>query len=147
MAVSYTHLRAHETSQDLVCRLLLEKKKLNTGSFTDSSVTWLLLVVAAFAMLVGTKNHLFIGIRSWLIIGIGFFTVWLVDQGWWSGRVPEQETLFVIVAVGIAWASAVSTAGIGSDLTNPLLKKVYLRKISIVVAGDRYLIALIVEAK
>ncbi|MFL1867527.1 hypothetical protein ACH0C5_21240, partial [Escherichia coli] len=25
--VSYTHLRAHETSQDLVCTLLLEKKK------------------------------------------------------------------------------------------------------------------------
>ncbi|MBW6154286.1 hypothetical protein KZ844_31840, partial [Pseudomonas aeruginosa] len=24
--VSYTHLRAHETSQELVCRLLLEKK-------------------------------------------------------------------------------------------------------------------------
>ena len=27
MAVSYTHLRAHETEADLVCRLLLEKKK------------------------------------------------------------------------------------------------------------------------
>ena len=26
-AVSYTHLRAHETSAHLVCRLLLEKKK------------------------------------------------------------------------------------------------------------------------
>ena len=26
-AVSYTHLRAHETDQYLVCRLLLEKKK------------------------------------------------------------------------------------------------------------------------
>ena len=26
LSVSYTHLRAHETSQDLVCRLLLEKK-------------------------------------------------------------------------------------------------------------------------
>ena len=25
--VSYTHLRAHETVLDLVCRLLLEKKK------------------------------------------------------------------------------------------------------------------------
>ena len=25
--VSYTHLRAHETSAHLVCRLLLEKKK------------------------------------------------------------------------------------------------------------------------
>src|SRR5450756_2297318 len=29
-AVSYTHLRAHETRHDLVCRLLLEKKKKNT---------------------------------------------------------------------------------------------------------------------
>ena len=29
MAVSYTHLRAHETGRNLVCRLLLEKKKKN----------------------------------------------------------------------------------------------------------------------
>ena len=28
-AVSYTHLRAHETGRNLVCRLLLEKKKQN----------------------------------------------------------------------------------------------------------------------
>mgnify|MGYP003380876167 CR=1 FL=1 len=28
--VSYTHLRAHETVLDLVCRLLLEKKKHTT---------------------------------------------------------------------------------------------------------------------
>ena len=28
VAVSYTHLRAHETVLDLVCRLLLEKHKL-----------------------------------------------------------------------------------------------------------------------
>ena len=28
-AVSYTHLRAHETKANLVCRLLLEKKKNN----------------------------------------------------------------------------------------------------------------------
>ena len=27
VSVSYTHLRAHETRHDLVCRLLLEKKK------------------------------------------------------------------------------------------------------------------------
>ena len=26
LSVSYTHLRAHETREDLVCRLLLEKK-------------------------------------------------------------------------------------------------------------------------
>ena len=30
LAVSYTHLRAHETVLDLVCRLLLEKKKKTT---------------------------------------------------------------------------------------------------------------------
>ena len=29
--VSYTHLRAHETVLDLVCRLLLEKKKHHTS--------------------------------------------------------------------------------------------------------------------
>src|SRR5665811_2507519 len=29
--VSYTHLRAHETVLDLVCRLLLEKKKTTTN--------------------------------------------------------------------------------------------------------------------
>ena len=34
-AVSYTHLRAHETVLDLVCRLLLEKKKNITDNTTD----------------------------------------------------------------------------------------------------------------
>ena len=34
--VSYTHLRAHETPEHLVCRLLLEKKK-NVKQFITSS--------------------------------------------------------------------------------------------------------------
>ena len=35
-SVSYTHLRAHETVLDLVCRLLLEKKKnLSNQSLID----------------------------------------------------------------------------------------------------------------
>src|SRR5450756_2899730 len=33
--VSYTHLRAHETRHDLVCRLLLEKKKNNKKNITS----------------------------------------------------------------------------------------------------------------
>ena len=32
VAVSYTHLRAHETDSYLVCRLLLEKKKTTTNT-------------------------------------------------------------------------------------------------------------------
>ena len=35
-AVSYTHLRAHETVLDLVCRLLLEKKKTSITNNTHS---------------------------------------------------------------------------------------------------------------
>ena len=33
--VSYTHLRAHETTSDLVCRLLLEKNFFNDTATTD----------------------------------------------------------------------------------------------------------------
>ena len=40
-AVSYTHLRAHETVLDLVCRLLLEKKKNCTHYNTDGTVTYM----------------------------------------------------------------------------------------------------------
>src|SRR5450756_3059152 len=36
MAVSYTHLRAHETRHDIVCRLLLEKKKNKTKRNSQS---------------------------------------------------------------------------------------------------------------
>ena len=108
---------------------------LDTGNFSNSSFTWPLLVVAAFALLVGTGKHLFLGIRSWLIILIGFCAVWFADQGWWPGRTPGEETLFVPVAVGLAWASATAAAGIGSDLTNPTPKKMHLRKLSIGVAA------------
>ena len=34
-SVSYTHLRAHETVLDLVCRLLLEKKKAKYTNHND----------------------------------------------------------------------------------------------------------------
>eukprot|EP00825_Cyclidium_porcatum_P050931 TRINITY_DN9206_c0_g1_i3.p3 TRINITY_DN9206_c0_g1~~TRINITY_DN9206_c0_g1_i3.p3 ORF type:complete len:117 (-),score=18.10 TRINITY_DN9206_c0_g1_i3:6-356(-) len=37
MTVSYTHLRAHETRHDLVCRLLLEKKKKTKNTEQDNS--------------------------------------------------------------------------------------------------------------
>ena len=37
--VSYTHLRAHETVLDLVCRLLLEKKKYQQQTEVDQSIS------------------------------------------------------------------------------------------------------------
>ncbi len=39
IAVSYTHLRAHETPEHLVCRLLLEKKKKQTQQLSNSNIT------------------------------------------------------------------------------------------------------------
>ena len=39
-AVSYTHLRAHETVLDLVCRLLLEKK-LSKTTRTDTKIIYM----------------------------------------------------------------------------------------------------------
>ena len=41
-SVSYTHLRAHETVLDLVCRLLLEKKKTTTP--TTNSLYYIYIV-------------------------------------------------------------------------------------------------------
>eukprot|EP00825_Cyclidium_porcatum_P039078 TRINITY_DN4661_c0_g1_i5.p2 TRINITY_DN4661_c0_g1~~TRINITY_DN4661_c0_g1_i5.p2 ORF type:complete len:125 (-),score=9.59 TRINITY_DN4661_c0_g1_i5:18-392(-) len=40
--VSYTHLRAHETRHDLVCRLLLEKKKKTSLQLSKSTNTLLI---------------------------------------------------------------------------------------------------------
>ena len=40
-SVSYTHLRAHETVLDLVCRLLLEKKKLKQKIKVLQKYKWL----------------------------------------------------------------------------------------------------------
>ena len=37
-SVSYTHLRAHETVLDLVCRLLLEKKKQKQTTNTHKTI-------------------------------------------------------------------------------------------------------------
>eukprot|EP00658_Telonema_sp_P-2_P068735 TRINITY_DN57702_c0_g1_i1.p1 TRINITY_DN57702_c0_g1~~TRINITY_DN57702_c0_g1_i1.p1 ORF type:complete len:110 (-),score=1.30 TRINITY_DN57702_c0_g1_i1:48-377(-) len=36
VSVSYTHLRAHETPEHLVCRLLLEKKKKHHAQYSNS---------------------------------------------------------------------------------------------------------------
>ena len=38
--VSYTHLRAHETVLDLVCRLLLEKKQIREHASQHMAILW-----------------------------------------------------------------------------------------------------------
>ena len=43
--VSYTHLRAHETVLDLVCRLLLEKKKTYKHTLTPTDFSHLTMLM------------------------------------------------------------------------------------------------------
>ena len=60
MAVSYTHLRAHETVLDLVCRLLLEKKnnKRKYKSEINSHVlSFALLVMYIYSSLTETTSE------------------------------------------------------------------------------------------
>eukprot|EP00658_Telonema_sp_P-2_P069771 TRINITY_DN59159_c0_g1_i1.p2 TRINITY_DN59159_c0_g1~~TRINITY_DN59159_c0_g1_i1.p2 ORF type:complete len:120 (+),score=27.52 TRINITY_DN59159_c0_g1_i1:205-564(+) len=40
VSVSYTHLRAHETPEHLVCRLLLEKKKKSVQHYSEHQVQY-----------------------------------------------------------------------------------------------------------
>src|SRR5674536_297399 len=49
--VSYTHLRAHETPEHLVCRLLLEKKKKNTPTKYFISFVFLFFFFFFFLMI------------------------------------------------------------------------------------------------
>mgnify|MGYP003381579626 CR=1 FL=1 len=53
-SVSYTHLRAHETVLDIVCRLLLEKKKSLT--FVRDYILLNLQLAASTSLYVYTKN-------------------------------------------------------------------------------------------
>src|SRR5450759_5416071 len=57
--VSYTHLRAHETRHDLVCRLLLEKKK----ELSDTMTLNVQLVVFCFEVFKCLFSFFFLMIR------------------------------------------------------------------------------------
>ena len=50
-AVSYTHLRAHETGRNLVCRLLLEKKWLCKQYGVDIVLFWIDLKPFEFVLI------------------------------------------------------------------------------------------------
>ena len=55
-AVSYTHLRAHETVLDLVCRLLLEKKKTNIQNNTTYLQIYNIILKATYKKQILTNN-------------------------------------------------------------------------------------------
>ena len=57
-SVSYTHLRAHETVLDLVCRLLLEKKKTTITQITyPSTLTNTLLALSSPSLITALSHY------------------------------------------------------------------------------------------
>ena len=57
VAVSYTHLRAHETVLDLVCRLLLEKKKNTKNKKLISQVVVTKLKIKQILTMTNKEKH------------------------------------------------------------------------------------------
>ena len=56
IAVSYTHLRAHETVLDIVCRLLLAKKKQDRKIKHKKNTTHILMLISTHTMII-QANH------------------------------------------------------------------------------------------
>ncbi|MEE2767919.1 MAG: hypothetical protein VX833_01745 [Actinomycetota bacterium] len=106
--------------------------RLDTGGFRADDFGWVVLVVPALALVAAAGRHLALGIRTWFVVAAGLAATWAADQGWWSGRVPAAETLLVPAALGLAWAAAVATAAIGTDLSG---RVVLWRRLLAPIAG------------
>ena len=77
-----------------------------------------LFVLPGVALLLTTGRHLGVVVRAWLVTASAVVLLAAVGQGWLGAPdgmlgVVEPETLLVVVAVGLAWASAAGAAGLG----------------------------------
>ena len=66
LPVSYTHLRAHETRHDLVCRLLLEKKKPPPSTRVLFTVSYIHIVLNITPTLY--EGHYIVSVRRMVIL-------------------------------------------------------------------------------
>ena len=77
-----------------------------------------LFFLPVVALVVTTGRHLGVVVRAWLVIASAVVLLAAVGRGWLGAPdgtlgVVEPEALLVVVAVGLAWASAAGAAGLG----------------------------------
>ncbi len=85
---------------------------------TGRTAATALFVLPIVALLASTGRHLGVVVRAWLVVASALVLLAAVDRGWFGAPdgalgVVEPEVLLVVVAVGLAWASAAGAAGLG----------------------------------
>ena len=82
-----------------------------------------LFVLPVLALVAARGRHLSVVIRAWFVVVGAASLLVMLDREWLgdSGsalRAVDPGVLLVVVAVGLAWASAAGVAGLGSDLAH-----------------------------
>lgn len=80
-----------------------------------------LFLLPLIALLVSSDRHLGVAVRAWFVVATGSVLLVAVDRGWLEGpggalMVVDPNVLFVVVAIGLAWASAAGAAALGDAL-------------------------------
>ncbi len=112
------------------------------------SAAMALFILPALALVAARGRHLSVVIRAWFVVVGAASLLVMLDREWLgdSGsalRAVDPGVLLVVVAVGLAWASAAGVAGLGSDLahlarqvhTGRSLRMVRNGLLGVVVAG------------
>ena len=87
------------------------------------SAAMALFILPVLALVAARGRHLSVVIRAWFVAAAGASLLVMLDREWLgdSGsalRAVDPGVLLVVVAVGLAWASAAGVAGLGSDLAH-----------------------------
>ncbi|MED6327602.1 MAG: glycosyltransferase [Actinomycetota bacterium] len=77
-----------------------------------------LFILPILALVATTGRHLGVVVRAWLVTASAAVLLVAMDQGWLGAPdgpvgMVEAEAILVVVAVGMAWASAAGAAGLG----------------------------------
>ena len=87
------------------------------------SAALVLFILPALALVAARGRHLSVVIRAWFVVAGGALLLIMLDREWLGDsesalRAVDPGVLLVVVAVGLAWASAAGVAGLGSDLAH-----------------------------
>jgi len=87
------------------------------------SATMALFILPALALVAARGRHLSVVVRAWFVVVGAASLLVMLDREWLGEggsalRAVDPGVLLVVVAVGLAWASAAGVAGLGSDLAH-----------------------------
>jgi hypothetical protein len=90
--------------------------RFDTGSSASSVLTWLLVVGAAYPLLLGKGWRLAWATRWWTVAAAGWTWVWLVERGSISVAAPAHEVVLGVVSACLAGCAALGVTVFGVDL-------------------------------